>query len=126
MAAATASSDQTRSTAHRESVRVSQVDLVEALTLKLGTKLVAFIVDRDASTISRWKAGATVDESALRPLRIAYQVIKMLESVEADATIRAWFLGSNPQLDDLSPTEALHDGMNRETLAAARAFLAGA
>lgn len=50
----------------------------------------------------------------------------MLESVEADATIRAWFLGSNPQLDDLSPAEALREGLNRETLAAARAFLAGA
>ncbi len=50
----------------------------------------------------------------------------MLEPVEADATIRAWFLGSNPQLDDLSPAEALHNGLNRETLAAARAFLAGA
>lgn len=107
-------------------MRVGQGDLVEALTSKLGTKLVAFIVDRDPSTISRWKAGAEAGEASLLPLRIAYQVVKMLEPVEADATIRAWFLGSNPQLDDLSPAEALHDGLNRETLAAARAFLAGA
>lgn len=126
MAAVAASSDQVRRTAHRDSVRVGQGDLVEALTSKLGTKLVAFIVDRDPSTISRWKAGAEASEASLLPLRIAYQVVKMLEPVEADATIRAWFLGSNPQLDDLSPAEALHDGLNRETLAAARAFLAGA
>jgi hypothetical protein len=99
--------------------------LVEALTTKLGTKLVAFIVDRDPSTLSRWKNGTDAGETALLPLRITYQVVKMLESAEADATIRAWFMGSNPQLDDMSPAEAIHDGLNRETLAAARAFLAG-
>jgi len=126
MDAVVASPDQARRTAHRDSVRVGQADLIEALTSKLGTKVVAFIVDRDPSTISRWKAGTDAGEASLLPLRIAYQVVKLLEPVEADATIRAWFLGSNPQLDDLSPTEALHDGLNRETLAAARAFVAGA
>lgn len=116
---------QARTTAHRNSIVVSQADLVEALTNKLGVKLVAYIVDRDVSTISRWRSGKDVGEAALLPLRITYQVVQMLEGEEADATIRAWFLGSNPQLDDLSPAEALHDGLNRETLAAARAFLAG-
>lgn len=123
--ATAATSEQARSTAHRRSLVVGQQDLVEALTTKLGTKMVAFIVDRDPSTISRWKAGKEAGEAALLPLRIAYQVIQMLEHHEADATIRAWFMGSNPQLDDMSPAEALHDGLNRETLAAARAFLAG-
>ncbi|MCR1785367.1 hypothetical protein KVF89_22695 [Nocardioides carbamazepini] len=104
---------------------MSQTDLVEALTTKLGAKLVAFIVTRNVSTISRWKSGQDAGEAALLPLRITYQVIQMLEGQEADSTIRAWFMGSNPQLDDLSPAEALRDGLNRETLAAARAFLAG-
>lgn len=125
MAELLAASDQARRSAHRDSVRVTQSDLIEALTSKLGTKLVAFIVDRDPSTISRWKSGTEAGETSLLPLRVAYQAIKMLEPVEADATIRAWFVGSNPQLDDLSPAEALHDGLNREMLAAARAFLAG-
>lgn len=119
------SPDRARTSAHRQSVTVSQQDLVEALTTKLGAKLVAFIVERDASTISRWKSGTEVGEAALLPLRITYQIVRMLESAEADATIRAWFMGSNPQLDDLSPAEAIHDGLNREALAAARAFLAG-
>lgn len=123
--ATSASSDQVRRTAHRDAVVISQGDLIEALTTKLGTKLVAFIADRDPSTLSRWKSGTGAGEEALRPLRITYQVVKMLEPVEADATIRAWFMGMNPQLDDLSPAEAIHDGLNRETLAAARAFLAG-
>lgn len=118
--------DQTRRAAHEDSVRVEQRDLVEALTSKLGAKLVAFIADRDASTISRWKSGTPADEVALLPLRITYQIVKLLERAEADSTIRAWLIGSNPQLDDVSPAEALREGMNRETLAAARAFLGGA
>lgn len=117
--------DQARTTAHRRSLQLSQIDLIEALSTKLGTKLVAFIADKNAATLSRWKNGNEASEVALQPLRLTYQIVKMLEGYEADATIRAWFLGSNPQLDDLSPAEALHDGLNRETLAAARAFLAG-
>jgi hypothetical protein len=61
----------------------------------------------------------------LLPLRVAYQVIQTLERKEADATIRAWFMGMNPQLDDLSPAETIREGINREVSAAARAFLAG-
>lgn len=122
----TARPDHVQRTAHADSVHIGQADLIEALRSKLGTKLVAFIADRDPSTISRWSSGPEVGEDALLPLRIAYQIVKMLESVEADATIRAWFLGMNPQLDDLSPAEALHNGSNREALAAARAFLTGA
>lgn len=38
---------------------------------------------------------------------------------------RAWFIGLNPQLDDVSPAEAIHDGRLKEAKAAARAFVAG-
>jgi hypothetical protein len=44
---------------------------------------------------------------------------------ESDHTIRAWFIGMNPQLDDESPIEAVLSGRHKEVLAAARAFLAG-
>lgn len=123
---ATRLTTESRTKAHRASVEISQTDLVAALTSKLGPKLIAFIGDRDPSTISRWKSGeSAAGEDALLPLRVTYQVIRLLENAEADPTIRAWFMGTNPQLDDLSPAEALAEGMNRETLAAARAFLAG-
>jgi hypothetical protein len=45
--------------------------------------------------------------------------------LESDHTIRAWFMGTNPQLDDESPLEAVREGRNREVLAAARAFVTG-
>ncbi len=40
-------------------------------------------------------------------------------------TVRAWFLGLNPQLDDHSPAQSIRDGDFRDVLVAARAFLAG-
>ena len=93
---------------------------------KLGARLTAFLVDKDVSTVNRWKNGkATPDPKATTLLREAYQVFQMLEPSDSDATIRAWFLGMNPQLDDLSPIEALREGQRREVMAAARAWLAG-
>ncbi len=112
---------------HREAVQFTPQDLVKALIGKLGTKIVAFIADKNPSTISRWASGENVpDEYALRSLRAAYQVFDLLESEESDHTTRAWFIGMNPQLDDVSPAEALKEGRLREVMAAARAFHAGA
>lgn len=123
---ATESARRTATRAHRSSIQISESDLVKALTAKLGIKLVAFVVDKDTSTVSRWRSGSSQPGGdSLRALRTAYQVFQLLEHSEADATIRAWFMGMNPQLDDVSPLEALQQGLHREVLAAARAFLAG-
>lgn len=58
-------------------------------------------------------------------MRTAYQMFDLLESEESDHTIRAWFMGMNPQLDDESSAEALREDQHRAVMAAARAFLAG-
>lgn len=116
----------TAARAHRASVQIAPSDLTAALIEKLGPKLVAYIAGRNASTINRWKNGAaTPDESSLQPLRVAYQVFDLLEGEESDHTIRAWFLGMNPQLDDQSPLEGLQQGKFRDVIVAARAFHAG-
>lgn len=112
--------------AHRRSVELSTQDLVNALGDKLGTRLLAVVTAKDDSTVSRWKRGETKPtESTVQTLRTAYQVFDLLGDVESDPTIRAWFIGMNPQLDDDSPAEALAEGHGREVMAAARAFLAG-
>jgi hypothetical protein len=49
----------------------------------------------------------------------------LLLSQDSPRTVRAWFIGLNPQLGDVSPAEAIHDGQLKEALAAARAFMAG-
>lgn len=112
--------------AHRAAMTVADTDLVEALTTKLGTKLVSFMVHRDTSTVSRWRRpGARLPDEATRSLRLVYEVFRLLEGDESDHTIRAWFIGMNPQLDDTSPAEAVRDGQLKEVLIAARAFAAG-
>lgn len=116
----------TAARAHRDALQITPQDLVSNLSEKLGPKLVAFVAGKGSSTVSRWRTGnIQPTEEALRPLRTAYQVFTLLESEESDHTIRAWFIGLNPQLDDTSPAEALRDGMYREVITAARAFHAG-
>lgn len=114
----------------RESVKISLSDLVQELRTTLGTPFVAEIANVDRKTVSRW---CTSDEDvAMRPasekhLRAAFQVFQMLTAAgDAPATVRGWFMGMNPQLDDDSPIEALSEGRTREVMAAARAFASGA
>ena len=119
-------SERSNNAAHRHSVQVSDRDLVAALIDKLGVSIVAFMVDRDKTTVRRWAKGeSALPLEANRALRLVYQVFKLLESVESDHTIRAWFIGMNPQLGDQSPAEAVRDDNLKDVLEAARAFEVG-
>ena len=42
---------------------------------------------------------------------------------EGARTIKAWFIGMNPELDDVSAAEVLRSGRVQDVLGAARAFL---
>lgn len=102
-------------------------DIAAFLREALGTHLLALIAEVDPKTIDRW---VKTPEREVRPesesrLRHTYQVFRTLQQVEAAPTIRAWFMGMNPQIDDLSPAEAIRDGRHREALSAARAFVTG-
>jgi hypothetical protein len=113
---------------HRKTIRISNADLVSSLKQNLGTQVVALIAGVDKKTVLRWiedRADVMRDESEKR-LRAAYQVFELLATVDAPPTIRAWFIGMNPQLEDDSPAEALAEGKLREVLSAARAFVDGA
>lgn len=118
----------TRSTdsAHRDTLRLEPQEIAKILKRHLGTKLLALLAGVEGRTVNRWAAGqdAPRDSHAAR-LRIAYQAFLIMEPVEAPPTIRAWFMGMNPQLDDSSPAEALAEDQFREVLSAARAFVAG-
>jgi len=112
---------------HRATSKISNADLVAALTKVLGTKIVAFMVDVDTATISRWRSGATtkINPEKEQGLRAAYQAMRHIEPHDDQSTVRAWFIGMNPQLDDRSPVEHIHEGNLRAVLAAARAFVTG-
>lgn len=81
----------------------------------------------DPQTAGRWASDAKRHprDNHERRLRATYQVFQQLQAVEAAPTVRAWFMGMNPQLEDASPAEALAGDREREVLAAARAFITG-
>jgi hypothetical protein len=91
----------------------------------LGQRLTAVVTGtKDARTLRAWAQGQrSPSEEAERRLRDAYAVVDLLLEVEAPETVRAWFCGMNPNLDDRPPVLALVT-MPQEVLQAARAFVA--
>ena len=101
--------------------------MVKFLVDLLGAKLTAHMVPVDVSTISRWKSGKVNPPiGAERKLRGAYQVARLLLASDADHTVRAWFIGMNPQLDDESPADVIAEGNVKAVMAAARSFATAA
>ena len=103
-------------------------DIVKALQEALGTGLVGFVAGGvERKTVMRWAGGqqASSRVPAVNRLRVAFQAMQLLLSRDSEHTVRAWFIGLNPQLDDTSPAQALHDGQLREVLVAAKSFTLG-
>jgi hypothetical protein len=112
--------------AHRTAVKTTFADLVTTLVEALGKTLVAFLGDVDPKTVDRWTAeGQQPRAPAEARIRTAFQVYQLLLSRESGHTVRAWFIGLNPQLDDVSPAQALHDNQLRDVLVAAKSFTLG-
>jgi hypothetical protein len=112
--------------AHRQAIRATAQEATDAILGVLSRRLLAYMVDVDVRTVSRWAAGETADlrDGHDQRLRAVAEIILLLGAVEAPATISSWFLGLNPLLDDGSPAEAIHAGRLTEALGAASAFLA--
>jgi hypothetical protein len=101
--------------------------IAQVTTLKtlLGPRLMSLTMGVDPVTVDRWIAGQTHPRlNNEKRIRATHQVHELLKGVEASPTIRAWFMGMNPQLDDRSPAEAIAEGDLRAVLVAARAFRA--
>jgi hypothetical protein len=113
---------------HRRATTASVSDVATFLQDVLSRRLTAYIAGvRDAKTVTRWVSGEITqirDYEAERRLRTAYEIAQLLLIEESPRTVRAWFIGLDPSLDDVSPAEAIAEGRLREALAAARAFLA--
>lgn len=115
---------------YRTALQAPVSEIAANLQKLLSRKLTAYAVGvRDAKTITRW-ASNDVDvvrsEDVERRLRTTYQVALMLLSVDAPSTVKAWFLGANPDLGDVSPIEMIRRDADREVIGAARAFVADA
>lgn len=115
---------------YRASVVTPLNEIARTLEQVLSRRLTAVIVGvKDGKTIAHWASGDTEEirnqETAQR-LRTTYQIVLLLlQSQDSQQTVKAWFIGLNPQLGDVSPAEAIRSGLLQETLAAARAFVIG-
>lgn len=113
--------------AHRATVQSEVSDIAKYLIEVLGSKLTAYMVGAsDGRTVNRWAAGdrSPRAESEER-LREIFYIFRLLQTAEDVHTVRAWFVGLNPQLNDRSPATALHEGDTRDVVVAAKSFIAG-
>jgi hypothetical protein len=112
--------------AHRKSTETSLQDIAKYLSEALGTSMVAYMSDVDKKTVGRWIAGGSHPQRPSEErLRAAYMVFQYLLAHDSDHTARAWFIGLNPQLDDIAPASAIRDGRLREVWTAAKSFTLG-
>lgn len=114
----------TRSLSHKRNVRTTTSEVVKFLRENLGVTLTSVLAAVDSRTIARWIADqVTPRQEAEMKLRAAYQIFHLIGQEESPATVRAWFMGMNEQLEDLSPAEAIAAGRARDVLVAARSFI---
>lgn len=114
-----------------EAARLPITEIARFLRQHLGGTMTAYISGvNDPKMVTRWIAGrSTPRPQPQSRLRESYQAARLLVSVYGDETARAWFSGSNAQLDDQAPAYVLRKARSWEELRlvvpAARAFAGG-
>ncbi len=113
--------------AHAVTVEHTIADIAATLQEALGRELTAYIANvSDTKSVAKWARSAqTPRREAEDRLRAAFQTFHTLQAEDSDYTVRAWFIGLNPQLDDVAPAEAIRNGRYRDVLIAAKAYGAG-
>lgn len=103
--------------------------MAHALQTLLSRRIAAYIAGvNDGKTVTRWANGEVSeirDPETEQRLRTTYEIFLLLMQHESVHTVKAWFIGLNPQLGDVAPIDALREGRLRDTIAAARAFAIG-
>lgn len=110
---------------HGQAARLPIAAIARYVEDVLGQRLTAVVVGTsDAKAVSKWAGGKrSPNPDAERNLRHAFHVVQLLMQSESAETVRAWFIGMNPDLDDTAPALVLADDPAR-VLQAARSFLA--
>ena len=109
--------------AHQAATRLPPSTVVSELSDVLGQSLVAVIAGvNDVKGVGEWaRATRRPAQEALDRLRTAHWVLGILRSREDAETIKAWFRGMNPLLEDKSPARVLGEDPEA-VIAAARLF----
>src|SRR4051794_25618688 len=116
---------QAEQSSHAGATRASLPEIVREVEAVLGQRLTAVIAGvADAKAVGKWARGERSPRAdAEQRLRDTYYVTTLLLQMETPSTVRAWFSGMNPELDDRAPALMLSEDPAR-VLQAARTFLA--
>lgn len=111
--------------AHRESIANSVEDIATQLLEDLGPKLASYMLGlSDRQTVAAWAAGEKKPRSTNEQrLRDVFHVYSLLRTNNSKHTIRAWFIGMNPMLQDKSPASTIAEGNAHDALIAAKSFI---
>ena len=115
---------------HRESTQASISEIARLLQEVLSRRLTAYVAGvQDGKTVTRWASGEISeirDFQVEQRLRATYEIVLLMLNFDSPGTIRAWFLGMNPHLDDASPADTVRNGDLQDALQAAWVFGIGA
>lgn len=113
--------------AHRVTVETDVRAITGFLREVFGVKMTAYLAKvADPKTVARWIGGDQHPRpKAESRLRAAFQVFQFLQQCDSPHTVRAWFVGMNPELGDVSPARAIREGLSQEVMVAAKTFAAG-
>ncbi|HET9343991.1 MAG TPA: hypothetical protein VFO25_13870 [Candidatus Eremiobacteraceae bacterium] len=111
--------------AHGHAMEIPIQAVVSELIDRLGAPLVAVIGGvRETRAVLQWTNSRTPQRPNV--LRFALQLATMIAGMSDVEMARAWFEGSNPQLDDAVPALILRDHplaeIQANLMAAARSF----
>lgn len=114
-----------RQASYRSAIRSSLPEVVLGLEGVLGQRMTAVIAGvADAKAVGKWARGERAPRSdAEQRLRDAYHIARLLLEYESPRTVRAWFVGMSPELDDRAPALVIGEEPGR-VLQAARTFVA--
>jgi hypothetical protein len=112
--------------AHSHVMSISTQNVVQELVDLLGLTLVAAIGGvGETRAVSQWMTSREPQRPHV--LRFALQLARMIDDIKGNQAVRAWFMGSNPHLEDRSPVMVLRvlplEQAQTQLMAASRAFI---
>jgi hypothetical protein len=118
----------TRGEANRKAFQTPLAQIVVELQQVLSQRVVAYTAGVNTRTIQRWANEHDEEHvrnvSATRRLRATYEIVTLLLGYDSPYTVKAWFIGPNPLLEDDSPSEAIRQDRLKDALGAAGSFIA--
>jgi hypothetical protein len=112
--------------AHRQAIIAPMNEVASHLQKLLSRSVTAYVAGvKEGRTVTRWASNEISDvryESEQR-LRTAYEIAQLIGEYYSPEAARAWFMGYNSRLGQITPADAIHEGKLREALSAAQAFV---